>query len=708
MMTYFLIFKYDICIKLLNNGYLSVGCNYHNGSNNIPKHYSGNFWWSKTDHLKLLSFLDEINYGRKSVEFHLFSEDHNHFAIHNSNINHYYENYNENNYKEDNFYEDRYNEDNYIKKDLSKNKITIGFHCNQLCERGTEVALYDYAYYNQKLYENKSIIFYCINSSNNDQNVIKKFEKEFKCYAYNNFSEIDQIILDEKVDYFYNIKAGSNSDKQLVTKCPNLIHAVFTIEPHGEKYAAISKQLSSKYNNIVDYIPHMVNLPICNDNIRDKLNIPNDAIVFGRIGGFYQFDIEIAHSAIKKIIELESNIFFLFVNTNKFYEHPQIIFLDKIIEPIEKVKFINSCDAMIHARSDGETFGLAVAEFSSLNKPVITCISKIDNCHIEILSEKAIIFDSEDSLINIFKNIRTIIQSRDDWNAFKEFTPEKVMEKFYTVFDLPSNIKHIRFDNFLISCYKNDNLATGSICKNEKWEPHILNFLNYYKKCIKINTIVDIGAHIGYHTLYFSEIVKENEGYVYAFEPQPQNYYLLNKNINNNNLKNVIPYDYACSDCECESKIAIASLNESINMGDFTLNHNINDNKYYNVKCVRLDDIINTQIDVIKIDVQGWEQNVLNGSKKIVSNYKPLLIIEIEEHQLNRNGLTSEKLIKQLRNLGYYIYYLDYKYPSDHICIHETKLEEFNEYFKHFIFEHNETNTINNNILYGINKKIKM
>ena len=488
-------------------------------------------------------------------------------------------NYTEN-YKEDNFYEDMYNEDNYIKKDLSKNKITIGFHSNQLCERGTEVALYDYAYYNQKLYENKSIIFYCINSSNNDQNVIKKFEKEFKCYAYNNFSEIDQIILDEKIDYLYNQKSGSKSDNQLVTNCPNLIHAVFNVDPHGEKYATISKQLSSKYNNIVDYIPHMINLPSCSDNIRSKLNIPSDAIVIGRIGGFYQFDIEMAHRAIRKIVELDSKIIFLLVNTNKFYEHPRIIYLNRIIDPIEKVKFINSCDAMIHARSDGETFGLAVAEFSSLNKPVITCVSKIDNCHIEILSEKAIIYDSEESLINIFKNIRTIIKSRDDWNAYKEFTPEKVMEKFYTVFDLPSNIKHIRFDNFLISCYKNDNLATGSICKNEKWEPHILNFLNYYKKCIKINTIVDIGAHIGYHTLYFSEIVKENEGYVYAFEPQPQNYYLLNKNINNNNLKNVIPYDYACSDCECESKIAIASLNESINMGDFTLNHNINDNKY--------------------------------------------------------------------------------------------------------------------------------
>ena len=167
----------------------------------------------------------------------------------------------------------------------------------------------------------------------------------------------------------------------------------------------------------------MINLPECNDNMRIQLNIPNNAIVLGRIGGFYQFDIKIAHNAIKNIIDMDPNIFFLFVNTNKFYEHPQIIYLDKIIEPIEKVKFINSCDAMIHARSDGETFGLAIAEFSSLNKPVITCVSKMDNSHIEILGSKGIIYHNEESLIDIFKNIRTIITSRDDWNAYEEYTP---------------------------------------------------------------------------------------------------------------------------------------------------------------------------------------------------------------------------------------------------------------------------------------------
>jgi glycosyltransferase involved in cell wall biosynthesis len=178
----------------------------------------------------------------------------------------------------------------------------------------------------------------------------------------------------------------------------------------------------------------MVNLPKCDKNMRQQLNIPNDAIVIGRYGGYYQFDILVAHEAIKTILKTEENLYFLFANTNIFYEHPRIIYLNKIIDLEEKVIFINTCDAMIHARSDGETFGLAVGEFSYCGKPIITCKSHIDNSHIDILQEKAVIFNSEESLVEIFKNIKNIINSRSDWNAYKDYNPENVMKRFFKVF----------------------------------------------------------------------------------------------------------------------------------------------------------------------------------------------------------------------------------------------------------------------------------
>ena len=91
---------------------------------------------------------------------------------------------------------------------------------------------------------------------------------------------------------------------------------------------------------------------------------------------------------------------------------------------------------MIHARGMGETFGLSIAEFSIKNKPVITC-----NCgdleHIKILGDKAIIYNSKEQLLQIFKSIRTTIQSRKDWNAYKLYNPEFVMNLFKRyIFDM--------------------------------------------------------------------------------------------------------------------------------------------------------------------------------------------------------------------------------------------------------------------------------
>jgi hypothetical protein len=297
--------------------------------------------------------------------------------------------------------------------------------------------MFSYADYAEKYFNCKSIIFYNKHHYANNNEVINRFSNRFDVYRVNNFNEIDRIILDKNILYFYNTCGGKKNSTELVKNCKNLIHAVFDIEPFGDKYSAISDYIvkKSKYPDI-DAIPYMIDLPINNDNMRKELNLSDDAFVIGRIGGYEQFDIKEAHKGIINFLNNTNNniIYFVFVNTAKFYEHPQIIYLNKIIDPYLKVKYINTCNCMIHARSDGETFGLAIAEFSSFNKPIITCRSNKDNCHLDILGDKAIIFDSDTSLVNIFKDIRNIVSSRNDWNAYKEYTPENVMKKFMNVF----------------------------------------------------------------------------------------------------------------------------------------------------------------------------------------------------------------------------------------------------------------------------------
>ena len=176
----------------------------------------------------------------------------------------------------------------------------------------------------------------------------------------------------------------------------------------------------------------MIRLYDTNENLRDKLNIPSDAIVFGRYGGTDAFNIPFVHKVIIDILK-EKNIYFLFMNTDRFYEHPNIIYLPGTTDLKMKRQMINSCDALIHAREGGETFGLTCGEFAVALKPVITYGLSRENNHIHILGNKAILYTDYKSLYNIFNDfIRDKYDMTD--NGFLQYTPEKVMNIFKNVF----------------------------------------------------------------------------------------------------------------------------------------------------------------------------------------------------------------------------------------------------------------------------------
>ena len=310
--------------------------------------------------------------------------------------------------------------------------VKIAFWDNFLGERGTTVALYDYAYYNIKILNNESIILYNQKSNANCEDVINKFKKEFDVFGVDNFLEVDNILLTNKCDILYLIKSGEY-DGKISNVCKTVVHCVFScIHPHGNIYASIAPWVNHN-NGKYPFVPHIINLPDIKENMREILNIPTNSIVYGRHGGYEQFDIPYVQNIVYNIAKNNLNIFFLFVNTKKFCDDlPNIIHLDKIINLDEKVKFINTCDAMIWGRSDGEVFSLSQGEFSFKNKPIIcTKIGYLG--HIHLLKDKAIWYD-EHNLYNILVNFNKDEIANKDWNAYKMFTPENVMILFKKVF----------------------------------------------------------------------------------------------------------------------------------------------------------------------------------------------------------------------------------------------------------------------------------
>lgn len=313
--------------------------------------------------------------------------------------------------------------------------MNIGFYLNHLLVRGTSIAAFDYAYYNEKILNNKSYIFYLKNSkeNNNDNDyVFNMFNNNFVTIAVDNFEQIDEEIVKYNIKFLYNIKFGNN-DNKLSKIAKNICHCVHICnERHGDVYCSVSKWVS-RHNNI-PVLPHIVYLPNCNENMREKLNIPKDAIVFGRHGGYGQFDIDYVHRVIYDVALNNPNIYFLFVNTKPFCSKiSNIIHIDCIMDVIEKRKFINTCDGMIWGRSDGETFGLAIAEFSFCNKPVIA--TNYNLCHDNIahyyeLQDKGLWYNSPDELKNLILNFNNFNDVNKDWNAYKQYSPENVMKIF--------------------------------------------------------------------------------------------------------------------------------------------------------------------------------------------------------------------------------------------------------------------------------------
>lgn len=307
----------------------------------------------------------------------------------------------------------------------------IAFHANQLSLRGTEIALFTYAKYNEEILGNKSVIF---SSPNNNLDALKKFEERFEVKLLN-FWEYEQYLISNNFDYLYVIKGGNDEGLWLKT-IPTLVHAVFRYnEPHGHRYFYVSDWLCKDqgYSAETHSLPHICEkLPSPKYDLRVKLDISKNSKVFGCYGGATEFNIQSVKEAIIDTVNNRKDTEFIFMNIDKFFEHPQIKFLPGTYDLEEKSAFVNACDAMIHARSGGETFGLAISEFALENKPIITYELSGERSHIDILGERGIYYRGREDVYDIFNNLENYLKYDDYYKPYLQFSPEIIMNKFNT------------------------------------------------------------------------------------------------------------------------------------------------------------------------------------------------------------------------------------------------------------------------------------
>jgi hypothetical protein len=313
--------------------------------------------------------------------------------------------------------------------------LRVAFDAGHLLERGTDVALFDYAEGNEEVLGNRSII---VCPARADVSALDKFRRRFSVFLYRDRADLDLLL--ENFDFYYLQDHGKRPAVELPRppRGRTGVHCVFEAnEPHGDVYAAISSWVAEHHGvpgaAQCPVVPYITRLPRVDGDLRDRLGIPRDATVLGRHGGAGTFDIPFVHQEVLRAVHEREDLWFVFLNTRPFGPvHPRIVHLPPIFDLEEKVRFVQTCDAMLHARAEGETFGLAVAEFSLCNKPVITWSGSQDRYHIEVLGQKGIYYRAAEDLRRILRVFRPV---RGEFDVYgRKFDQATVMRQFEAVF----------------------------------------------------------------------------------------------------------------------------------------------------------------------------------------------------------------------------------------------------------------------------------
>jgi len=182
------------------------------------------------------------------------------------------------------------------------------------------------------------------------------------------------------------------------------------------------------------------------------------------------------------------------------------------------------------------------------------------------------------------------------------------------------------------------------------YEPHVTSlFCSMLEKGM---TVVDVGASVGYYTLLAAKRVGDG-GLVLSFEPEPFRFEMLIKNIKINGWNNVKAYQLAVSSSDKEMKLKPSG--SGLSGGGFTLSAGNED--AVTVKSVTLDSFfLQTDPDIVKIDVEGGELEVLRGMRKILANGKAKIICELHPALLSSLGYSAKDIEDLLKQYNYNIY----------------------------------------------------
>jgi FkbM family methyltransferase len=205
----------------------------------------------------------------------------------------------------------------------------------------------------------------------------------------------------------------------------------------------------------------------------------------------------------------------------------------------------------------------------------------------------------------------------------------------------------------------NDQVIPTEILNQGAWG---LADIELFKKHISIgDCVLDIGTHVGHHTIVFSKLVGQN-GLVLSVEAQRVMYQLMNANCIINGAFNVRPIHAAASDHHHIVSLYPTDYGRLDNFGSLGVNPTPerfpSEKQGESVVAVCVDDLVEQHCEgrhvaFIKIDVQAYEKCALRGLLRTITRSKPKIFLEFSPYWMSKAGYDYREVYNFLSSLGY-------------------------------------------------------
>lgn len=267
---------------------------------------------------------------------------------------------------------------------------------------------------------------------------------------------------------------------------------------------------------------------------------------------------------------------------------------------------------------------------------------------------------------------------KDYYLTFKKMLPQSVrsfLKPTYLRWSLRNfkeqTVVPIKKYNFQIILDPQNGAVDEYIFIHRNWETAIASVLDQYLK--PGDVFVDVGANIGYFSLQAATLLKE-KGTVIAFEPLSRIAQQLRDSVVANNFSNVIVKQLAIGAVSSQKKIEI----QPGNVGGSSLVKELGSTMTETVAVSTLDQELRDldRVNLMKIDVEGYEYEVLHGGIEILKRHQPKLVLEFSPNVYARRDKKMAKNILELlmTELGYRVYDLEWGMYVDDIDVYLAKL----------------------------------